>query len=88
MSNKAELTQAVLALRAEIDSLEDTDDSTREELSELANLMEARLNGVEPAADSSPADTVMAVIESYEAKYPRVTAMANDLMTRLAAMGI
>lgn len=88
MSNKAELGQAIQALRSEIESLEDSDEATRAELAGLATLMESRLDAPVTHEDPSTAETMKQLIESYEARYPRLTAMANDLMTRLAAMGI
>ena len=88
MSNTKELGKAIQELREEIESLEDTSRDTRSNLAQLADLMDAQLVGEPLTEDPSTADTVMDLIETYEAKYPRVTAMANDLMTRLAAMGI
>lgn len=88
MSNRKELGKAIQELRAEIDSLDDSDNETRSNLAQLADLMEAQLVGVPLTEDPSTADTVMELIETYEARYPRITALANDLMTRLAAMGI
>lgn len=88
MTNRKELGKAIQELREEIDSLEDSDNKTRANLAQLADLMDAQLIGVPLTEDPSTADTVMELIETYEARYPRVTAMANDLMTRLAAMGI
>lgn len=88
MSNKAELSNAIESLSAEIETLEDCDEQTREHLAQLASLMDAQLHGTTPADDPSTGDTVMEMIETYEARYPRITAMANELMTRLAAMGI
>jgi chaperonin cofactor prefoldin len=88
MSKKAELSKAIQSLRVEIETLEDSDSETREHLAQLADLMETQLHGRAPTDDTSTADTVMDMIETYEARYPRITAMANDLMTRLAAMGI
>ncbi|NND89559.1 MAG: DUF4404 family protein [Granulosicoccus sp.] len=88
MSNKAELSKAIQKLRSEIDSLEDSSEDTREHLAQLATMMEAQLHGTVPTDDPSTAETVLDMIETYEARYPRITAMANDLMTRLAAMGI
>ncbi len=88
MSNTKELGKAIQELREEIESLEDTSRDTRSNLAQLADLMDAQLVGEPLTEDPSTADTVMDLIETYEARYPRVTAMANDLMTRLAAMGI
>ncbi len=88
MTNRKELGKAIQELREEIDTLEDSDSETRSRLSQLADLMDAQLLGAPLTEDPSTADTVMDLIETYEARYPRVTAMANDLMTRLAAMGI
>lgn len=88
MSNRKELGKAIQELREEINTLDDSDSETRSKLAQLADLMEAQLVGVPLTEDPSTADTVMDLIETYEARYPRVTAMANDLMTRLAAMGI
>ena len=88
MSNTKELGRAIQELREEIETLEDSDSETRSRLTQLADLMDAQLLGAPLTEDPSTADTVMDLIETYEARYPRVTAMANDLMTRLAAMGI
>ena len=88
MTNKAELGKAIAALRAENATLEDSDEQTKDHLSQLATMMEAQLDESIPTEDASTADTMKELIETYEARYPRVTAMANDLMTRLAAMGI
>ncbi len=88
MSNKVELGKAIEALRSEIETLEDSDAQTREHLAQLADMMEAQLHGSESSEERPAGDSVMDMIETYEARYPRITAMANDLMTRLAAMGI
>lgn len=88
MTNRKEIGKAIQELREEIETLEDSDDETRSNLVQLADLMDAQLVGVPLTEDPSTADTVMGLIETYEARYPRVTALANDLMTRLAAMGI
>lgn len=88
MTNRKELGNAIQELREEIETLEDSNSETRARLVQLADLMEAQLLGAPLTEDPSTADTVMELIETYEARYPRVTAMANDLMTRLAAMGI
>ena len=88
MTNRKELGKAIQELREEIETLEDSDTETRARLAQLADLMDAQLLGVPLTEDPSTADTVMELIETYEARYPRVTALANDLMTRLAAMGI
>lgn len=88
MSKKAELGKAIEALRAEIDTLEDSDEATKSHLKELATLMESQLHDSDLADDPSTADSMKQLIETYEARYPRFTAMANDLMTRLASMGI
>ncbi len=88
MSNTKELGKAIQELREEIETLEDSDSETRSRLAQLADLMDAQLLGAPLTEDPSTADTVMELIETYEARYPRVTALANDLMTRLAAMGI
>ncbi|ASJ74127.1 DUF4404 family protein [Granulosicoccus antarcticus] len=88
MTNKLELGKAIQELRSEIETLEDSDVETRNNLAQLADLMDAQLIGEPLSEDPSTAESVMALVETYEAKYPRVTAMANDLMTRLAAMGI
>lgn len=88
MTNRKELVEAIQELREEIETLEDSDSETRSRLAQLADLMDAQLLGTPLTEDPSTADTVMGLIETYEARYPRVTALANDLMTRLAAMGI
>ncbi len=88
MTNRKELGNAIQELREEIETLEDSNSETRSRLTQLADLMDAQLLGAPLTEDPSTADTVMELIETYEARYPRVTAMANDLMTRLAAMGI
>ncbi len=88
MTNRKELGEAIQELREEIETLDDSDRETRARLVQLADLMDAQLLGEPLTEDPSTADTVMSLIETYEARYPRVTAMANDLMTRLAAMGI
>ena len=88
MTNRKELGEAIQELREEIETLDDSDRETRARLVQLADLMDAQLLGEPLTEDPSTADTVMSLIETYEARYPRVTAMANGLMTRLAAMGI
>lgn len=88
MSNTTELCAAIDALRQEIESLEDADAETREQLISLADIMQARLNSKEQPSDPPAMDGVKDLIETYEARHPRIVAMANDLATRLAAMGI
>ncbi len=88
MNDRAGLDRAIETLRTEIDTLDPSDEETRAHLQQLANLVESRLHEGERVENPSTADIMMGIVETYEARHPRIIAMANDLMTRLAAMGI
>ena len=86
--NKTELLQALSELRQEIEQLEDGDDDTRARLCQLTDLMEVQLEQHAEPDHPSLNRALQEMIEIYEARHPRLTAIANDIMTKLAGMGI
>ncbi len=85
---KAELQTAITKLRLEIESLEDEEDETRENLAQLANMMQEQLETNTSQENPSLNNAVIEMVEAYEARHPRITAIVNDIMTKLAGMGI
>lgn len=76
-------------LRSELDSLESTDDASREKLMQLAIEIEARLAGQPGELDDSVlqesiGDTVLRI----EVEHPRAAGILNQIMMTLANMGI
>jgi len=93
MSNKKDLTDALQDLREEIISLENSDGDAQDNLMQLVSLMQHQIDGTQAKVtelhiDDEANQSIADIIASYEANHPRLTAMANDLMTKLAAMGI
>ena len=80
-----EVDDAITALRAEIARLDDDDPDSRARLETLAERLRLRLERREQGAVDQDA---VEILETYQARYPQVTLMINDIMTRLAAMGI
>lgn len=76
---------AITRLRHEIDRVDPEDPDGRRHLGELTDRLQARLE----RREQEPVDqAVREIIESYEARYPQVTLLINDIATRLASMGI
>ena len=80
-----EVDDAITALRTEIARLDDDDPDSRARLETLAERLRLRLERREQGAVDQDA---IEILETYQARYPQVTLMINDIMTRLAAMGI
>ena len=85
---RQELRDALVSLRQEIDRLGDDDEATRQSLGQLADRMEAQLEKRPMPEDKPLTDSVVELVELYEARHPKLTAMVNDVMMRLASMGI
>ena len=83
--SEREIDDAITALRAEIDRLDEDDPADRERLETLAERLRTRLERREQGPVDEGASELLAALE---ARYPQVTLMVNDIMTRLAAMGI
>lgn len=85
MSEKREVDDAIVLLRQEIERLDDSDPENRARLEALAERLRLRLErGEHGPVDRDAQD----LLETLEARYPQVTLMINDIMTRLASMGI
>ena len=80
-----EIDDAIVALRAEIARLDTEDPDDRARLETLAERLRLRLE----RSEQGPVDDgAMEVLETLQARYPRVTLLINDITTRLASMGI
>lgn len=86
--NKEELHNSLEALRLEIDLLEAKDEATRQKLYEFVTEMERLIESEAPARQTTMKDAIVAFVDAYEIKHPRLTAIANDLMNKLMGMGI
>lgn len=83
-----ELKHAIAALRSEIQELDVCDEETNRQLTELADLLEKRLDQQPGPAEPESDNAILLLLENVETQHPRITAIANDLMTRLMGMGI
>ena len=83
--SEREIDDAITALRAEIDRLDEDDPADRERLETLVERLRFRLERREQGPVDEGASELLGTLE---ARYPQVTLMINDIMTRLAAMGI
>ena len=85
MSDEREVDDAIVRLREQIARLDENDPESRERLEELATRLQMRLE----RREQGPVDEgAKELLETYGARYPQVTLMINDIMTRLASMGI
>jgi len=85
MSDEREMDDAIRALRAEMDRIDASDPESRERLETLYHRLQLRLE----RREQGPVDQDAAeLLETLEARYPQLTLMVNDIMMRLAAMGI
>lgn len=88
MTSKAQLHESLAALRAQIDQLDEGDAVARERLQALLQQMEREIEAEVNAPDQSLKDAMLEIIEAYEIQHPRITAIVNDIMTKLMSMGI
>lgn len=83
--SKAKITDAITRLNREIDAIDADDPASRERLEALSERLRLRLE----LRESPPVDQdAKAILQAYEARYPQLTFLINDIMSRLAAMGI
>ena len=83
-----ELKKTITALRQEIQNLDESDEETDQQLTDLADLLEQRLENQPGSAETESDNAILSLLENVETQHPRITAIANDLMTRLMGMGI
>jgi uncharacterized protein (DUF1499 family) len=86
--NKDELHNSLEALKLEIDLLDSEDKETQKKLYQFVDSMEQLIDSDASSKHSSMKDAIVAFVDDYEIKYPRLTAIANDLMNKLMGMGI
>lgn len=85
----AQVRDALLKLRAEIEKLGPQDAAAQARLSALVADMERRLAAPEGAeAHEGLIGDVRDAVEEFEAQHPRATAILNDIMMALSNMGI
>lgn len=92
--SERELRAAIDRLVNEIDALDEDDAGSREQLLALAEKLGERLERhqasdtavVTPDEDSDNA--LIDMVSRYEANHPKLTTILNDIMVRLASMGI
>jgi outer membrane protein TolC len=86
--NATELQESINAARAELAHLNDDDKQARENLELLLNRMERQLEAPDESERLSGIDSLSEFVEQMEARHPRLTAIVNDIMNKLAGMGI
>lgn len=94
--SERELRAAIDGLVREIDALDEDDAASQDQLRALADTLRDRLERHEDSdSDATPSTTdeagdnaVLEMVATYESRHPQLTAMLNDIMTRLASMGI
>lgn len=92
--SEQELKTAIGRVVEAIDALDQDDSESREDLKALATKLQARLDrrqsdvATEEPIGADNDNAVLEMVERYESRHPQITLMLNDIMTRLASMGI
>jgi seryl-tRNA synthetase len=85
----AQLRDAFLKLREELEKLGPQDEAARARLNGLLVDIERRLADPEAGADDdSLIANIKDSVEQFEVEHPRATAILNDIMLALSNMGI
>lgn len=85
-----DVRHSIASLRAEILKLDEDEETSREGLNAIVDRLESRVNAKESSevVTTEDGNAVLQMVADYEARHPRLTAMVNDLTTRLMGMGI
>jgi len=79
------IASTIKALRTESAKIQAQDKQVAQAIDELISELEADIN---PEPAQSVLDKTSAMIESTEARHPQITLILNDLMVKLASIGV
>lgn len=84
-----EIVQALAALRAEIEQLDQADAATGERLEELVSKLEQQVTAAELGQHQMHlVEDIKDAITEFEVEHPRMTGILNDIMVALGNLGI
>jgi predicted transcriptional regulator len=83
-----EITDAVKALRRESHKLDSDDSETTEKLNQLIDKLENQTKQPAIQDHQSLAEFMSSLVESIEYRHPKISAIVNDLLVKLASMGV
>ena len=79
------IASTIKALKEESARIQTQDKQAVQTIDDLINKLEADVHAEHPQSIS---DHLTVMIESTEARYPRITLILNDLMMKLASIGV
>lgn len=93
MTSTSEIASIVAELKHESAKIQTTDPQALNTINRLVEKLEAELNEPsenEPSEDKHESlnEQLSHLIETMEYSHPRVTALVNDLMVKLASLGV
>ena len=84
----AEITDTIKALKHESKKFEVDDAESTETINKLIEKLEQQLKSPTIENQDSLADQLKQTMSSFEYQHPRITAIVNDLMVKLAGLGV
>lgn len=89
MTEDVRIREDIERLRAEIEGLDGADQATREKLRQLVEDLEGRLEHAgQPSGHEDLTDQLRDTMLQFETSHPTLTGILNDIMIKLANMGI
>lgn len=86
--SRSELQTTLAELKSESKKIDNRDHDTAESINQLINKLEEQLSAPEISEKHTLIDHMRSVVEEFEYSHPRLTAIVNDLMVKLAGIGV
>jgi len=85
---KSDIKKTLSQLKIESGNINPDDSNTAESINHLINKLEEQLSAPEITGIGALAEHMRSTIEELECSHPRITAIVNDLMVKLAGIGV
>lgn len=85
---KQHIQSTLTALKAESEKINSSDSDAVESINQLISKLEQHLSEPEIADPRNVIDQLQLAINEFEISHPTLTSIANDLMVKLAGLGV
>ena len=85
---KQHIQSTLTALKAESEKINSSDSDAVESINQLINKLEHQLSEPDIADPRNLIDQLQLSINKFEISHPTVTSIVNDLMVKLAGLGV
>lgn len=85
---KEHIQSTLAALKSESKKISPSDSDSMESINQLINKLEQQLSEPDISDHRSLTDQLQLAINKFEVSHPTITSIVNDLMVKLAGLGV